>query len=128
MTKDELILKGKHKVRGNSDLMLIYINLFKDQFGYKPNCAGCTFDNDWGKFTSSNKRIGKVIINSEITFELRKLTSEIVHYRIEGDRRIYRSYVNRMTEEYALAFLTYGTPEQIQERKKLFKVLPNGAK
>jgi len=57
MTKEELISKGKAKVRNTPSLLLIYIDLYKERFGKKPNCAACTFNDDWNRFVngSSNR-------------------------------------------------------------------------
>lgn len=124
MTKEELIAKGKTKVRGNSDLMLIYINLFQEQFGYKPNCAGCTFENDWKKFIAGNsKRTAAVnVANTLKTFKLKKAGSDILHFKKDG--KTHRRYANKITEDFAINFLTYGTETEISERKKLFDTLP----
>jgi hypothetical protein len=126
MTKDELILIDKSKVRGSSNLMSIYIDLFSQEFGKKPNCAGCTFSNDWIRFVNSVKGNNKYdkpkFKTMENTFELKKKGSDILRYQKNG--KTYRKYSNKITEHFAIEFLTYGTEEQISERKKMFKVLP----
>lgn len=126
MTKDELILKGKHKVRGNSDLMLHYIELFRQQFGYKPNCAGCTFNSDWNKFVA--KKGGAISSNavgaSAKSFELVKKQNIILSFKHDG--KTYRSYDNTMSENFAIGYLTHGTETELQIRKKLFRKLPDG--
>lgn len=122
MTKEELILKGKQKVRGNSDLMFIYISLFQEQFGHKPNCAGCTFDNDWRRFMSNETTIKTNLTNMENTFRLKDLSSEILCYVKDGIT--VRKYANKIDESFVIAFLTNGTTEEIEQRKKLFSVLP----
>lgn len=124
MTKEELILQGKHKVRGNSDLMSIYITLFEQTFGYAPNCAGCTFGNDWDRFVRSGKITTIINIAMDKTFKLKKNSSEILFFKVEGDKRTFRSYANKFTENFAIQFLTHGTKEEIENRKKLFELLP----
>ena len=123
MTKEELILKGKAKVRGNSDLMHIYINLFMEQFGYKPNCAGCTFNNDWIKFTGNFKGTVKrnKPIAEDVSFKYRP-KGDIIFYRI-GDKT-FRTYDNKISEQFAIDYLTHGTEKELSLRRKEFEVLP----
>lgn len=127
MTKDELILIGKAKVRGNSNLMSIYIDLYKEQFGRKPNCAGCTFSSDWDRFVSNTVNKPSIELKTkssmENTFELKKKNNDMLRYVHEG--KTYRKYANKLNESFAVAFLTYGTDSEIEDRKKLFRVLPD---
>lgn len=125
MDVKELIKLNSREVRGNSNLMAIYINVFESQFGYKPNCAGCTFNSDFQKLKNAvltPKQ--KTIIKMEKTFKLYQVKGEILTYK--RGKKTVRQYDNRMTEEFAIGFLTNGTDEQIEERKKLFKSLPKG--
>lgn len=124
MTKEELILNGKHKVRSSPDLMFIYISLFEQTFGYKPNCAGCTFSNDWDRFVRSNNKLTEVVTVSNKTFKLKRNSSDILWYKVDGDKRTFRSYANKFTENFAVQFLTHGSSEEIESRKKLFEILP----
>lgn len=126
MSVNELILMNSREVRKNPDLMAIYIESFKNQFGYKPNCAGCTFNSDFQKLKNAvsgkNKQTTTKPIIMSKTFKLYHVKGEILTYK-KGKKTI-RQYDNRMTEEFAIGFLTNGTPKQIEERKKLFRVLP----
>lgn len=123
----ELIKLSGREVRGNSNLMAIYITAFQNQFGHKPNCAGCTFNTDFQKLKNAvlNPK-QKTIIPMEKTFKLYQVKGDILTYK-DGKKTV-RQYDNRMTEDFAIAYLTRGTDEQIEERKKLFKVLPKSLK
>jgi len=125
MTKQELISKGKTKVRNTPSLLLIYIDLYREQLGYKPACAGCTFNSDWDKFVRGEKssaRAARQPKQTPVTFRLKSRGSEI--FRFEAHGKTFLRYSNRLTEDFAINFLTYGTEEQISERRKKFDVLP----
>lgn len=62
----------------------------------------------------------------EKTFKLYQVKGDILTYK-DGKKTV-RQYDNRMTEDFAIAYLTKGTDKQIEERKKLFKVLPKSLK
>lgn len=130
MDIQELILLNSREVRANSNLMAIYINAFEEQFGYRPNCAGCTFNSDFQKLKNTFLNMSNITtintIKMENTFQLRQVKGDILTYKENG--RTVRQYDNRMTEEFAVGFLSNGTEEQIEERKKLFKKLPKGLK
>lgn len=126
-TVEDLIKAGKNEVRNNSDLMSSYIKLFEEKFGRKPDCAGCTFNSDWNRLTQNQILTStNNTIMSDKTFLLRD-NSIIYSYDLEVQenqfRRI-RRYGNLMNEEFAENYLTHGTPEQIEERKRQFKILP----
>lgn len=127
MDVKELIKLDSHKVRGNSSLMAIYIQAYEQQFGRKPNCAGCTFANDWARFVlavkgGENKSLTTKSLTMENTYKLKKVQGKILAYKAGG--KTYRLYDNNLNESFVLGFLTNGTEEQIKERKALFAVLP----
>ncbi len=137
MKVKDLIKQGADKVRYSNDLLNDYIIAFKSFFGYEPSCVGCTFSTDWDNFVrhvktndlqeTEIKTETKMKTKKEKTFEL-KDNSKIYHYDVKDektgqvDRK--RSYGWRMSEEFAKNFLTIGTAEEIEERKKYFRVLP----
>lgn len=127
MTVNELILIESHKVRRDSSLMVFYVESFFEAFGYKPNCAGCSFSTDWQKLVRFVNGSNKVLItenkNIMSTFKLKKVQNKIFAYRKDG--QTFRRYDNHFDEAFANQFLVNGTPEQIDERKKLFSVLPD---
>lgn len=127
ITVKDLIKAGKIEVRQNSDLMSAYIQLFQEKFGRKPDCAGCTFDYDWKRLTENLTSINTENMSSDKTFKLRDnsiiYTFERENEETKTHRRV-RVYGNIMTEEFAEEYLTAGTPEEIESRKKQFKVLP----
>lgn len=126
MTVTDLIKAGKDQVRRNPDLMSAYIQLFTEQFGRKPDCAGCTFNYDWQRLTNSTN-IQNSEIMSDKTFRLKN--SGIIYSYDVDDKKLKRkirkrAYGNVMTEEFAELYLTHGTDQQIADRKKQFAVLP----
>lgn len=129
MEVSELIKLDSRKVRSNSNLMAIYINAFEKQFGRKPACAGCTFANDFAKLISAvNKGTQPVLTiqksrKMENTFKLKRIQNKILAYRKDG--KTFRVYDNLMKEDFAVAFLTHGTEEELAERAKLFNTLPS---
>lgn len=125
MQIEELVKLSSQKVRSNSNLMAIYIDAFKDIFGKVPNCAGCTFSADFTKLKKVVLKqipIQKTRKMADTTFKLKKKLGKIHSYKKNG--RTIHFYDTNMTEEIAIEYLTYGTPEQIENRKELFAVLP----
>lgn len=132
MTVEELLKISAHKVRNTPSLMSFYIETFINVFDRKPNCAGCTFSNDFKQLknklsqnnkdqiitTSNNVIVGKM----EKTFKLKTLSNKIVKYAKNG--AYHRIYDNKMNEEFAVNYLTFGSPEEIETRKKEFHTLP----
>ena len=127
VTAEDLIKAGKHEVRNHSELMSAYIRLFQERFGREPDCAGCTFDYDWKRLTETLTSIHTENMSSDITFKLRDNSIIYSFYREDKETGIIRKtrcYGNIMTEEFAEEYLTSGSPEEIESKKKEFKVLP----
>lgn len=128
MTINELILITSDKVRRDPSLMAFYIESYQSVFGRKPNCAGCTFSTDWKNFinavsgSSESKKIQPQIKSKMGTFKLKKLKYEILSYKV--GKTVVRKYDNKLTDEFVEGFLTHGTPEQLEQRKAMFAVLP----
>lgn len=127
ITIEDLIKAGKNEVRNNSNLMTAYIQIFEEKFGRKPDCAGCTFNSDWNRLIQNqNTILSNNIIMSDKTFLLRD-NSIIYSYDVEvGENQLrrVRRYGNLMDEEFAVNYLTNGSDEQIEVRKRQFKILP----
>ena len=133
MEVKDLVKKSSQEVRGNSNLMAIYIKFFKEYFGHEPNCAGCTFANDFTRLKrvvlsggSKGQQIARAKKHRAMetkTFKLKKTEGKILSFKKSG--RTIHFYDSNMTEHVAVEYLTHGTPEQIEERKKLFAILPN---
>ena len=132
MTAKEIITLGKVKVRTTPSLYSIYQDLFKELFGFTPICPTCgnpEGHRHWRMFEDSAKGLQVTIQKREImakTFQLRDL-SQIYTYNetLENGRRIpKRVKGSKMTEEFAIAYLTTGTVEEIEKREKEFKTLP----
>lgn len=128
MSKDELILLNSDKVRRDSSLMAFYIETFFETFGYKPNCAGCTFNSDFNKLKialSGKKNNLTLTVNNtkmENTFKLKKVESKILAFK--KGKVTLRLYDTNLNENFVIDFLTHGTEEEIEQRKKLFSKLP----
>jgi hypothetical protein len=123
MTREDLITLGEHKVRSNEHLMLSYLTEFEALFGRKPKCAGCTFKTDWKRFVQGKQTPKYFKMKTSKQFELEKNAKSIIHtYKI--GKIPYRSRGNTMTEDFAVSYLTNGTKEEIEQRKKHFKTLP----
>src|SRR5690606_26847354 len=112
-------------VRSNPDLMNIYIQLFTEKFGRKPDCAGCTFNRDWQRLTNYSLQKSQTMYDK--TFRLKK-PGIIYSYDVKDkkSKRSFRKrvYGNVMTEDFAIDYLTIGTKAEIEERKKQFAELP----
>lgn len=128
MDVSKLILLNSDKVRRDSNLMAFYIETFQKTFGFAPKCSGCTFNSDWRKLVSHLNKGEKSLpltINKktmENNFKLKKVQHKIFAYRV--GKKTFRLYDNKFTNDFVKNFLTYGTEEEIEERKKLFSVLP----
>lgn len=129
MGVEELIKLDSQKVRKSPDLMAFYITAFQKQFGRTPNCAGCTFGTDFknlivavrdGKSPTYTKQSKSN--KMENTFKLNKIQSRILFYRKDG--KTFRTYDSQMREEFATAYLTHGSEEDLKERRKMFAILP----
>ena len=126
MTKEELIAFGSSKVRNDSALLSLYFEMFKEQFGYIPPPPCCGNMSDWHKFEKSkgeNISLTKnyKIMNTE--FEVKDKQKIYTYTDVKGVKRRCGGYY--MNVEFAIEYLTNGTEEQIELRKKEFKTLPN---
>ena len=130
MTVSELISIDASKVRRDSNLMLFYIETFKEAFGYAPNCAGCTFNSDWYKLVNRiNGTENLLTLQKEktmATFQLKKAEGKILSFKKEGTT--HRKYDTNLTEEFVIGYLSNGSEEEIEQRKKLFSKLPKETK
>src|SRR6478736_9243120 len=123
MTVNELILLDKRKVRRDSNLMSLYLLYFKETFKYAPNCAGCSFGSDWQKLVNfySKKVEKKVTLQKEnvmSTISIKRIQGKILAYKKDG--RTFRQYDNILTDSFVKEYLSNGTKEEIEERKRLF--------
>lgn len=128
MTKEEFFNNNTaNEVRGNSNLMAVFISIYEEHFGHKPTCSGCAFKSEFNNLKNAifNKKEIK-IKNKKMEkkdFKIRVRNAEILSYKNEKGK-IVRKYDNALTNDFVVGFLTHGTPEQIAERKKLFSILP----
>ena len=135
MTALDIINKGKVAVRNSGSLYPIYQNLFRDAFGFEPECPTCGSANGhrhWSQFESFAYGADPLTFKIEKmsntkTFEV-KQKSKIFSYMIKkGDRQIIvRQYGDVMTEAFAHAYLkdAEADEELFAKRKADFNVLP----
>ena len=135
MTALDIIKKGKVAVRNSGSLYPIYQNLFKEAFGFEPECPTCGSTNGhrhWSQFESFAYGADPLTFKTEKmsnikTFEV-KQKSKIFSYLMEkGDRQIIvRQYGDVMTEAFAQAYLktAEADAEVFAKRKAEFNVLP----
>jgi len=126
MTSQELVNKAASDVRNSPELMALYITIFTETFGRAPDCAGCTFKNDFSKLknavlTGTKKQ--ETMLDTSITFKLKKgLRDKILSYK--KGQQTFRTYAKKATDDFMLLFLTEGTEEQLAKRLEIFEVLP----
>jgi len=128
--RKEIASKSALEVRNDERLMRLYIEEYKGVFGYEPNCVPCTFDRDFRKFKQAINRNTKnnlTMENTKTTFQLHPKHKNSILTYIDG-KQVKRLYGYRATEEFVLAYLSIGTDEQIEARKKQFLVLPKASK
>lgn len=120
MTINEFILLDKHKVRRDSNLMHLYLEFFQEAFARVPNCAGCSFGSDWQKLVSKYSKNSLTLqkVNYMKTIQIKKIQGKILTYRKEG--KTFRMYDNILNDNFINEYLSNGTEEEIEQRKKLF--------
>lgn len=123
MTVNELILKNKHEVRRDSNLMSLYLKYFTETFKKSPSCAGCTFSSDWQKLVSfysveNNKSVTLQKVNPMKTITIKKIQGKILTYQKNG--KTFRLYDNILNDAFIKEYISNGTKEEIEERKKMF--------
>ena len=136
----QIIEMGKVAVRNNATAYSFYQNLFKEAFGFTPECPTCGSVNGhkhWQHFEAYAKGAEPLsLINNTLknmsnkTFEI-KNKSKIYSYTFEKNGRhlIARSYGDVMTEDFAKKYLETAKddPELLQKRRSEFTKLPAGA-
>ena len=142
MTIQDLIKKGKVAVRTSGTLYPIYQSLFKEAFGFIPECPTCGSVNGhkhWEAFValgngSDPKTLltqnNKTMANTKKTFEVKnKSIIYSYNFKKKGQDREFtsRSYGDVMTEEFALAYLDNAADDEelLMKRRAEFSVLPS---
>ena len=136
MTYGELILKSSSEVRSNANLTSYFINAYKNVFGNVPTCSGCAINNELGNLIKQIKTRNLqeqeievttnniTMVDNSKTFVLSPSLQDDMLAYTDKNKVIRRKFVNKLTDEYVVAYLTNGTAEEIEDRKKKFKVLP----
>jgi hypothetical protein len=130
MTDKELMSLDSQRVRHDENLMRLYIDLFRRIFYREPNCAGCTFSDDWRKLKAhiTTPEIQGTNLNtmSNITFEIVGTNRNKIHRFVDSKGKVHRAYGWSMTEDFAQKFLASAKDEEeLAQRKRIFKVLPS---
>jgi len=122
ITAKELVMMNPSLIRRNTDLMRSYIQIYKDAFFVEPNCFSCSFQKDFQKLKrfvlKNNIEIKTHLVMGNYTLKSR-FKNNILTYRI--DNKPYRSYGYLMTDEFAKAFLSNGTKEELKQRAEMFE-------
>ena len=135
----QIIKMGKVAVRNNATAYSFYQNLFKEAFGFTPECPTCGSINGhkhWQHFEAYAKGAEPLsLINNTLknmskkSFEV-KNKSKIYSYTFEKNGRllIARSYGDVMSEDFAKKYLetAKNDPELLQKRRSEFTKLPAG--
>lgn len=136
MTYGELISLNSGRVRNESNLTNYFMNAYNNIFGNFPSCTGCAINNEFNKLIQQVKTKGIqqdeieikqnniTMVDESKTFVLSPNTDDYMLVYTDKDKRDRRKFLTRLTDEYVVAYLTNGTTEEIEERKKKFKVLP----
>lgn len=128
MTTQELVNLDPNVVRNDNDLIRLYIEAYKGVFGFTPNCAPCTFNDDFKRLKNAVKKSGEnnVITIKEEKMENFELKIEYLNdiHSYKKDDQTYRIYGYLMTDDFAKEYLANGTKDEIEDRKKYFKTLP----
>lgn len=130
MTAQELILKDPKEIRKSESLMDLYIQIFQETFNRKPDCAGCTFKNDFSKLVTALKigiqKTETMSKNSGKTFKLKKgFADKILSFK--KGQRTFRTYGRDASDDFVNEFITEGSEAQIAQRKEMFETLPTGS-
>ncbi|WP_286484216.1 hypothetical protein [Empedobacter sp. 225-1] len=96
---------------------------FKEQYfnihGYYPSCTSCSIMNEIRTIYNKNQTMQQ-------DFKLYKIQNIILTYFAKDGVKI-RRYDDNLTNEFVNAYLTvdeFNTIDMVEDRKKLFKVLP----
>lgn len=140
MTAKDIINKGKVAVRQSSTLYPIYQNLFKEAFGYFPECPTCGSVNGhkhWDAFVAfgNGSDPDTLLTQNNITmssksFEIKNKNSIYSYnFKKKGQDRYFtsRTYGDVMSEAFAIAYLdNVATDEELlNQRKSEFSLLPS---
>ena len=128
-TAKELVQRGMVAVRNSATLYPLYQNLFKEVFGYTPECPTCGSilgQNQWKAFAAyADGADPETLLTSKSSEAMAKNTFKIknrnklysFNFKKKGQDRDFtsRTYGDVMTEEFAVAYL-----ENAQENEELF--------
>lgn len=140
MTAKDIINKGKVAVRQSSTLYPIYQNLFKEAFGYFPECPTCGSINghkQWDAFVAFGNGSDPDTLLTQNNITMSKKTFEIknkniiysYNFKKKGQDRYFtsRSYGDVMTEDFAVSYLDNAAEDEelLNKRKAEFSLLPS---
>lgn len=134
--KDFLNLKSS-EIKNNPTLLGLFIQAFEDVMKRTPICSGCSLNSEYDSFLNEvarfENREKEIILNTKNITKMNKgktftlsinATDSILAYVDEkGNDR--RKFVERLTDEFVNDYLTHGTDEEIELRKKKFSKFPD---
>lgn len=143
MTPLDIIQRGKQAVRISGTFYPVYENLFKEAFGFNPECPTCGSINGhkhWDAFVAYANGEDPETLLKHNSFNL-NIMSNNTTFAVKNKSKIYaytfkkkgqdRDFVNRvygdiMSEEFAIAYLeaVQDDPILFDERKAEFSKLP----
>jgi len=140
MTIKDIINKGKAAVRQSSTLYPIYQNMFKEAFGYFPECPTCGSINGhrhWEAFVAFGNGSDPDTLLTQNNTTMSNKTFQIknkniiysYNFKKEDQDRLFtsRSYGDVMSEEFAIAYLDNAVEDEelLNKRKAEFSLLPS---
>lgn len=120
----DILKNSASTIRNNPDLMKEFLELYSMHFGKLQGCTPCSFNRYYNNLKS--KLLNNLNNNKEgeiMGYVLKKKTGEILWYI--KDKLKYRRADTRASQEFLKEYLTHGTKEEIEDRKKRFKSIPN---
>src|SRR5690625_3018682 len=126
---DISILEEKpEKVRENEEMMRSYIELYKSVFHKEPNCASCSFSNDFRRLQNYFKQHHKeqVMSNSKKYKLNARHKDEMLRYAKDG--KTYRLYGRDINDDFAKAYLKHGKKSELKNRADKFDHIPKNKK
>lgn len=134
MKIEEFVRLDPKQVRGDKELMQLFVEFYEAAFSFKPKCAGCSFKSGFKKlkkYVNSDDNTKKLItMSNPKTFQLKnKYRLKILTYKKDG--KTYRCYGYNLTNEFANELVKAGKgdvfikePESVEKVEKIEVVDP----
>ena len=114
------------EIRRDANKMRLFVEFYEGAFSIKIGCTPCSFKSYFEQL-KRHVELGNVkpkFKPMKKSFEIKSgERNNILFYR-STEGKIVRMYAHQATEEFVQAYLTNGTPKEIEERKAVFVKLP----